>query len=218
MFNWVVRCLKLARLFLLEQIREPVGIMWSMIAPPILFTILNEKFLEQSVSTEWYISQSSWFLGYLAVSTSVFGFALYLIGRRESGFLKSFVQNGKTKVIFLSAQFCASLIIAIFYGVFFVVVTALLYGVDIFPVLLRLMIPYLFVIIIMLVCSAVIIVPPLTFQNANSFVSMLLMAVVLIGLAANRSDLEYLTYLDYVNPLTIAVQFILNYRITHGGF
>ena len=89
MLSYMISSFHLSRLFVLEQVREPLGIFWSLLVPPLLFTFFNLEVLgTEVVSNEWYLKNSGWFLSYMALSISMFGFCMYMIGRRESGFIK----------------------------------------------------------------------------------------------------------------------------------
>lgn len=74
-----------------EQINEPIAILWIIISPSLLFYFLGFSKKSENIVNHNYIDSASWFYSYMASSIALFGFSFYLIGRRESGFIRSFI-------------------------------------------------------------------------------------------------------------------------------
>ncbi len=202
---------RLTRLFIIEQIREPLALFWSLLAPPLLFLFLNIDALGTGVtSPEWYKQQASWYLSYLALSVSLFGFAMYIIGRRESGFLKSFIQGNAGKNLFLCSQLLASFLLSVVYSIIFIAITTTIYEVDLLRSIILLLPPF-FIVSILFIWSAIFLsVFPITFSNANSFVSIIFTMMLIFSIASFKSDIDYIEYLNFFNPLSIATQYLSN--------
>src|SRR5690625_1293268 len=65
--------LRLSKLLVVEQLREPVGLFWSFLAPPLLFAFLTANqggSIEGSVGR--YQFKAGWFVSYIAVTISLF--------------------------------------------------------------------------------------------------------------------------------------------------
>ena len=63
-------------------------------SPTVLFFFLHFNEIEQHFGdTLWLRHQISWFVGYISFSVVLFNYCLYLTGRRESGFIATFVHS-----------------------------------------------------------------------------------------------------------------------------
>lgn len=209
MRRWIVNGGKLTRLFVIEQIREPVALFWSLIAPPLFFVFLNLDALNaQTVSSAWYDLQVSWYLSYIALSSSLFGFSIYLIGRRESGFIRSFIQGRNAKILFLLSQIGASFILTLSYFTIFIMITTTVFGVNTIVAIASLILPFI-VIMAMFVWGALIIaVLPITYMSASSGISITLMLMLIFSIAGLKTNLPTLYYINLFNPLSIATRFM----------
>ncbi|EIX8147073.1 protein mcbE, partial [Salmonella enterica] len=115
--------LKMTMIFLMEQIRTPFSLIWTIMSPTVLFFFLNFNEIEHhSGDTVWLGKQVSWFVGYISFSVVLFNYCLYLTGRRESGFIATFVHNLAGRLLFIRSQLLASLIMSVFYVCFFVMI------------------------------------------------------------------------------------------------
>ena len=83
------RIFTLAYLFIKEQLKEPIALFWIMISPCALFYFFAITRQDASYFDSNYMAASAWFYAYVASSVALFGFAFYIIGRRESGFIRS---------------------------------------------------------------------------------------------------------------------------------
>lgn len=192
----------LTKLFLLEQIRFPLGIFWGMLAPPMMFFFFNiESIGSGYANATWYASQSAWFLSYIITSVSLYGFSIYLVGRRESGFLRSFVIGRKGRLLFISAQLLSAVVLSLTYSLFFLLTTSLSFGINFLTTIPEFLLPYSVVTIVFMSSSMFFLLIPLNFQNANSVVSIAFMLMVMVSLASSRLDNTILLDINSFNPI-----------------
>lgn len=91
----------LAALFIKEQLKEPVALFWTVVSPVVTYYLITYTKTPVSDAPIDYLSSTSWFYAFVASSVAQFGLAFYIVGRRESGFLRSFVYTGRTRIVFL---------------------------------------------------------------------------------------------------------------------
>lgn len=97
----------LAALFIKEQLKEPVALFWTGLSPVVTYYLITYTRAPVSGASGDYLSRTSWFYAFVSCSVAFFGLAFYIVGRRESGFLRSFVYTGRTKIKFSGwAIFC----------------------------------------------------------------------------------------------------------------
>lgn len=109
----------------LEHLREPTALIWSVVAPCLLFLLTQEA---QPSRNAPYIVSASWFYSYISASVAFFGFSFYLIGRRESGFTRSFIYQPSAIGRFLASHFLSYSAISVLYAVLFYLTTKPFYG------------------------------------------------------------------------------------------
>lgn len=214
MHLFFLQIFRLTKLLLVEQLREPLGIFWTIIAPPLLFSFLNHGFLQQGIPTiEWYISVSSWYMSYICITVSLYGFCLYLIGRREAGFIKSFVVEKKILLIFICSQMlCATLIALISYA-FYIISTCLISDIDIFTVAPILILPFLVALFVTMCGSLIILIFPITFQNASSGISIFSALIVILSIANRQFDEKSIVVIiNQFNPILIWSDYINQFQ------
>lgn len=202
------RSAKLAYLFLKEQFKEPTAILWTIISPSLLFYLLNHSNKHENSSNFNYLEDSAWFYAYIASSVGLFGFALYIIGRRESGFIRSFIHTNDSKIVFLTGQFLSYSCIAIIYCCIFYSLTKFFRGelqaFELFNIALR------FYACFLIFCSMGLILTllPINFQNSNTIFSILLFTMITLGVASSNATVEnnlsFIHLLNHLNPLHIA--------------
>ncbi|MFC4276788.1 hypothetical protein [Achromobacter aloeverae] len=196
------------RIFVEEQLREPIGIFWSFVAP-IAYIVLTsvddgKVFLPSGV----YVQRSAWCLAYVALLLSSTSFGLYLVGRRESGFIRSFLFNPARRRRFILAQYLASLVLALAYGTAFVAVTASTItdmGLACATLLLG---KYILVAAVLMFAATFVAALPLTFGAAGSLMSISITIAVVAGLASNSAFVEGPSVLAYLNPFLAAAHFL----------
>lgn len=93
------------------------------ISPVATYYLLGYSRVDFSFSKMNYLENTSWFYAYLSSSVAFFGFAFYIIGRRESGFIRSFVYAPDARLLFMVSQFLAYSLIALIYCIIFYALT-----------------------------------------------------------------------------------------------
>ncbi|KPA91313.1 hypothetical protein PF66_02196 [Pseudomonas asplenii] len=196
----------LALLFIKEQLKEPIALFWIIISPCAAFYLLVLFKGESLAFSHDYIQRTAWFYAYVASNVALFGFSFYIIGRRESGFIRSFVYNRKARLVFLIAQNLAYLTIATIYCATFYLSTRLpfeSYSIREFSlILIRFQVNYLFF------CSLGVLLAllPINFQNANTLLSAVSLVMLVLGLSRGVSENSMLAALNTSNPLWHASQ------------
>lgn len=127
-FYFVSRPALLAALFIKEQLREPVALFWTVVSPVVTYYLLTYARAPLSSEAVDYLSKTSWFYAFVSSNVALFGLAFYIVGRRESGFLRSFVYTDRTKVVFLIGQFSAYSVVSILYCSVFYMLTRIFSG------------------------------------------------------------------------------------------
>lgn len=209
MFLQIQNLMTLVKLFLLEQVRVPLGVFWGMLAPSVLFFFFHIDVINSgSVDVAWYASQCAWFMSYIIASVSLYGFSIYLVGRRESGFLRSFVIGRRDKALFVLAQLVSALVILLVYTAFFLFTTTLVFGINPLVVIPEIAAPYAVVTLMFMSGSIIFLLIPMNFQNANTVVSISFMLMVMLSLAGVRSEGYRLNKLNIFNPMHIGEKLI----------
>ena len=187
-----------------------MGLFWSVIAPPLMFAFLNNEALgKQPLSVDWYVSEAGWYLSYIAVATALFGFALYFVGRRESGFVRSFITGKKNRLLFIVSQFISSVVPALLACLFFMVMTAAISGVDILDAMSVVLKPFIITLALNMLGALSIAVLPITFQNAGSGISIFSSVMLILTIAGAHADpAGMVCRLNQFNPLYIWAGFI----------
>lgn len=68
-----MKIVKMAIIFLKEQIRTPLSVIWSVISPTVLFFFLHfDDINTKSGDTKWLREQVGWFIGYISLSVIFF--------------------------------------------------------------------------------------------------------------------------------------------------
>lgn len=195
----IYRSAKLAILFLKEQFKEPTALLWTIISPSLFYYLLRYTNDHQSKLPPNYMEDSAWFYAYIASSVGLFGFSLYIIGRRESGFVRSFIYSKDSKIVFLTAQLLSYSLIAVIYCCTFYFLTKILsgefHGLELLNIATR------FYACFLIFCSMGLLLTllPLTFQNSSTLFSIILFTMIALGFANPVID-----GISYLNPLQIA--------------
>jgi len=203
--------IKLASILIKEQFREPIGIFWSLIAPAGFFCFANWTDKEAMSHGSHFMLKAAWYLAYISFTTALFGFGLYLVGRRESGFVRSFAYSRRARSQFISAQLCASLTLALAYGVFFLLIASVTFqanlnAAEVGIMFLRFTITTAVLMMGCLIFSTL----PLTFQNASNLMSIFSMPLIMLGLASQHFAASGLGWINNINPYFAAGFFVAN--------
>ncbi|MCS3512581.1 ABC transporter permease [Pseudomonas grimontii] len=209
-YCFLVKPLLLAQLFIKEQLKEPVALFWIVLSPVVTFYLVSYARLPASDTPGSYLSNTSWFYAFVSSSVAFFGLAFYIVGRRESGFLRSFVYTSHTKIIFLVGQVLAYSFMSLVYCTAFYVSTRNYYGVmgvaEFFVIVGRFYVCFLMFSIMSLLLTLI----PLGFQNAHTAFSILSFAMLALGIANLRSSHALLETLSVFNPMWWANHIMLS--------
>ncbi|MDQ0653568.1 ABC transporter permease [Pseudomonas cedrina] len=204
----------LALLFIKEQLKEPVALFWTVISPVVTYYLITYTRAPVSGEYDDYMSSTSWFYAFVSSSVAFFGLAFYIVGRRESGFLRSFVYTPRTKIIFLAGQFFAYSVVSILYcSVFYVLTRQSSVQVAEYLVIIgRFYICFLLFSIPSLLLTLV----PVGFQNASTIYSILSLAMLALGIVSVSSSHPTLAVIRFFNPMGWANNIMLAGVAEHG--
>lgn len=199
----------LSLLFIKEQLKEPVALFWTVISPVVTYYLMVYMKMSFNMSAGDYLSRTSWFYAFVSSSVATFGLAFYIVGRRESGFLRSFVYTRSTKAIFLIGQFFAYSIISILYcSVFYVMTRGASGFMDVAE--------YLIIVGRFYICFLVFSIPsllltliPMGFQNTSTVFSMLSLVMLALGIFSVGSSSPLPSVFSYFNPMWWANRIML---------
>ena len=181
--NFISRALTLTKILLKEQFKEPISLFWVIISPCAIFYFLALSKNDTTYFSQEYIYTLSWFYSYIASSIAFFGFSFYIIGRRESGFIRSFIYNKTSKAIFLLAQFSACSVISIIYCSVFYLVTRPPFGdynvIEFLTLLFRFYLCYM----VFCIPGLLFTLPSINFQNAHTLISIASFVMLTLGIA-----------------------------------
>lgn len=193
------RIKSLTGLFLKEHLKEPIGAFWGIISPAAIFYMFN---IHSKAGLENYVSTSSFFFAYVISTVAFFGYGFYIIGRRESGFSRSFIYGSTAKIIFHTSHFIAYLLIGFIHCTLFYLLTKPFFGdyilVEYGVILGRFLGSY----VLLCTLSIALTLIPLGFQNANTFLSVLSFCMVTTCILAARTPEGFWQYADFFNPLS----------------
>lgn len=200
----IKRSVMLMLLFVKEQLKEPVALFWMIVSPATTYYLL--AYLRGGVvdSGVGYWERTSWFYAYISSSVALFGFSFYIVGRRESGFIRSFIYTFEAKLVFMLAQFLSYSLIAIIYcSVFYALIYFSIGSSDVpglFSIVFRFFLCYVLFSVLGILLSLL----PINFQNAGTVFSIASFVMLVLGVVSIRSTHPIVEALNVVNPLFIA--------------
>lgn len=205
----LLKSMMLAKLFIKEQLKEPVALFWVVISPVVTFYLITYARAPLGNAANDYLASTSWFYAFVSSSVALFGLAFYIVGRRESGFLRSFVYTRRTQCLFLVGQCLAYSVISVVYCSVFYVFTRLNFGAmgweEFFVIVGRFYSCFLLFSIPALLLT----LTPMGFQNTNTVFSVLSFLMLALGVVSLESSHPVLETLKRVNPLWWANQIML---------
>lgn len=191
----------LATLFIKEQLKEPIALFWIVISPVGTFYLITFARTSNGEVPDNYLNSTSWFYAFVSSSVAMFGLAFYIVGRRESGFLRSFVYTARTKIIFLAGQFLAYSVMSVIYCSVFYVFTRNYFGnmdfFEFFNLVGRFYISFLLFSIPALLLTLV----PISFQNTNTVFSIVSFMMLAFGIVSINSSHPVLEVIKFINPM-----------------
>lgn len=207
--GFIIKTAKLTHILIKEQLKEPAALIWTLLFPSLMFYFLLLSRGDEPPFQTPYITYAAYYYGYLSASVAFFGFAFYLIGRRESGFVRSFAYVPRAKALLLSAQLLSYSIIAILYCSTLYLLTRPLFGPYDVLEFLSILIRYYVCFLIFCSGSLTVVKLPLNFQNASTFFSALLFVMLAVLLSSRLSRHSTLHALNDMNPLNVASNIML---------
>lgn len=191
----------ISKILLTEHFRDPIAILWAGVAPCIMFTVLIQSNWMQAPQTLNYASSSAWFYSYIAANSALYGFSFYLIGRRESGFVRSFIYKPMAIKIFLHAHTVCYSLISLSYSTLFYLVTKPFYGAYSALELLQVTASFYTCYLLFSCAGLVIVAMPLKFNTANTLFSLLSFWMLLSGYMGSLQNPSPIKYLSTINPI-----------------
>lgn len=195
-----IRLLHISLILIKEHIRDTSSFLWTSAAPCMLYFIVAG-----SLNLP-YLKQAGWFYAYISANVAFFGFSFYLIGRRESGFIRSFIYRKVPMLFFLTAQMVSYALMSLFYASLFYLITKPLHGPyslqEYMFILACFSTSYLGFTLIGLIIASL----PLTFGTAGtlfSLLSFLMLISSFLGAATVESQHPVVMLL---NPLLVSTQ------------
>ncbi|ECF2367427.1 protein mcbE [Salmonella enterica subsp. enterica serovar Mountpleasant] len=196
--------LKMTMIFLMEQIRTPFSLIWTIMSPTVLFFFLNFNEIEHhSGDTVWLGKQVSWFVGYISFSVVLFNYCLYLTGRRESGFIATFVHNLAGRLLFIRSQLLASLIMSVFYVCFFVMIVLIEFQARPDYQIVMLILKSICINAFMMISLTFIASFRVTFQTASTIYSVLITICMVSGIVSIKYNTGIVYWINQINPIAI---------------
>ncbi|WP_432668287.1 ABC transporter permease [Pseudomonas umsongensis] len=203
------RSLALSGLFIKEQLKEPVALFWMIISPVVTYYLLAYSRGGFSASEVGYMESTSWFYAYISSSVAFFGFSFYIVGRRESGYIRSFVYTPDAKMVFMAAQFLAYSLVALIYSITFYALTYFSYGSfdvsDLWGVISRFYICYILFVIPGVLLGFL----PLSFQNTSTVFSIASFIMLVLGILSIGDSYPVFDAVNEFNPLSVANQIMV---------
>ncbi|MCP1507504.1 ABC-2 type transport system permease protein [Pseudomonas marginalis] len=199
----------LAGLFIKEQLKEPVALFWIVISPAVTFYLISYARVGGGEVPKGYLDSTSWFYAFVSSSVALFGLAFYIVGRRESGFLRSFVYAWRTKAVFLVGQFFAYSVMSIVYCSAFYVFTRNYFGVMEVAEFLTVLVRFYICFLLFSIPSLLLTLIPIGFQNANTLFSILSFLMLALGIVGMNSSHPLFEVIRFFNPMWWANRIML---------
>lgn len=210
MNNFILRTTTLTLIFLKEQCKEPIALFWSILSPCAIYYLIVLSRNSSDHLEQHYRAASGWYFSYVACSVALFGFSLYIIGRRESGFIRCFIYTRRAKLIFLAAQFLACTLVALAYCVIFYFASRPLFGAYDAKELLEIMALFYICYLCFCIPGLIISLLPVSFQTANTLMSITSFSLLGLGLAGSIRPDSIFEKLNIFNPITLANEIMVS--------
>lgn len=191
----------LSMLFVKEQLKEPVAVLWIVISPAVTFYLITYARISGEEATRDYASATSWFYAFISSSVALFGLAFYIVGRRESGFLRSFVYTRRTKLTFLVGQFLAYSFMSVIYCSVFYVLTRGYFGSMAMEEWIVIVGRFYMCFLLFSTPSLLLTLLPIGFQNTNTLFSMISVGMLALGIGSLNTSHPVLNVIGIFNPM-----------------
>jgi ABC-2 type transport system permease protein len=202
--NTYLRVLALTGLFIKEQLKEPIAFFWIMTSPCAIFYFFAITRQDTNYFLSSYTAASAWFYAYISSSVALFGFAFYIIGRRESGFVRSFIYSRESRAIFLYSHFLAYSLISIAYCGTFYLATRLPFGGYELKEFLDITLRFYICFVMFCIMGIIFTLPPINFQNSNTLLSIVSFCMLILGVMGASRINDITDIINSGNPLMLA--------------
>ena len=199
----------LAALFIKEQLKEPVALLWIVISPAVTFYLILYARSSESELFRDYWSATSWFYAFISSSVALFGLAFYIVGRRESGFLRSFVYTTCTKITFLIGQFLAYSFMSVIYCSVFYVLTRGYFGSVALDEWMVIVVRFYMCFLLFSTPALLLTLLPIGFQNTNTLFSICSVAMLALGIGSLNASHPLFNVMGLFNPMGWANRIML---------
>lgn len=199
------RVRKLSWKFIIEQLQEPTTLIWTTLSPSALFIFLLTSRGTTALSQADYIQSASWFYAYISFSVAFFGLSFYLIGRRESGFIRSFAYQQQAIKLLLISYLISYSLLSLMHATAFYVLTRPLYGQYNLQEYTHL-ITCFYISYLLFSCAGLLTaLLPLKFTTAGTLFSALSFAMLSLGyMGATYNTGSALSSINAANPLAFS--------------
>lgn len=192
----------ITKILIKEHFREPTALIWAALAPCIMFSLLTLN--NPDFSKPGYLSTAAWFYSYISANVAFFGFSFYLIGRRESGFIRSFIYQRNAMKLFLASHTLSYSLISIAYSTLFYLITKPLYGGYLIFELLYLTACFYTSYLVFSCIGIIIVALPIKFSTSSTLFSLISFLMLLSGYLGSIQDRGTQHLLTLINPLSLS--------------
>jgi ABC-2 type transport system permease protein len=218
--NTIKKIVLLTKILIKEQLKEPVAFIWILISPSAMFYFIYLSRRNLSPNLLDYRQYAAGYYGYVASSVALFGFAFYLIGRRECGFIRSFAYTKPAILKLVAAQLASYSGISILYCTLLYAVTKPIFGELDLNEFITMTIRFYICFLMFSACGCILVLFRLTFQNANTLISALSFLLLAIMVAGKTEAHPAISSLNGYNPMNIAAEIMTTTNaqlISYGG-
>lgn len=178
--------------------------LWTLISPSALFYLITYNNMAFSTQGGDYIKSTAGFYAYISATVAFFGVTFYIIGRRESGFIRSFIYSTEAKSIFLASHLICYFVAASLYCVSFYLITKPGFGEYSLREFAEILYRFLTCFIIFCTPALLLANRRLKFQTANTVISIVIFILVLLTLLSSRVESTALDLVNIVNPFHLS--------------
>ncbi|MFJ4348868.1 hypothetical protein [Pseudomonas sp. NPDC089401] len=192
------------KIFLLEHLREPTTFLWTGIAPCLMFILVADNTVSNPDAS--YRTAAAWFYSYLSSSFAFFGFSFYLVGRRESGFVRSFIYQRDAVITFLLSHTLSYSILSLLYASTFYLITKPLYGNYQLSEFAHLTACFYTGYLAFSCLGLIVVALPLKFSTTGTVFSLLSFWMLISGYAGASQHSTLAVSVAYFNPLALSAK------------
>lgn len=201
----IVKIWNISRILIKEHLQEPTALLWTGLAPCLMFMIVTSNY---PAANQAYRANAAWFYAYIAANVAFFGLSFYLIGRRESGFIRSFIYQRNAIFLFLLSHATSYTVISLIYCSVFYLTTKPLYGEYSFGEYLQLTTCFYTSYLIFSCIGLIIAALPIKFSTAGTLFSLMSFLMLASGYAGSMHGHGSYHGFNLINPLYLTTQIV----------